>query len=312
MITLTSGKNDSDRYTGKKYGAICVTAFVSASAVNTGLVEADFLPQNLTIQAQMQRSGITHDICNGNGDSLLPASNFETGGFDFFQPGFATNTGYQILVAAGVAVKEQGVVTVVIPFGGVLDLTKGGVIELKGQASTGIFSSAIDLTLSNITLDLVEVEGQEAGLPQILTQVVTANEVNPQFSPGNGTKSVYFINRDKSGITTANQVISAVNVEATGRNSSFNYQQLLAMRSNSFQSIDESQKRAQSFCLLPYNPSKLYFGVNVKPTLTSANVTASKNYFVAWRILGNPESLSIGANEMAQYRQKLTSYLSTK
>jgi len=309
MITLNSGQNDAKTYSGKKYGAILVTALVSANAVATGLVEADFLPQNLTIGAELLRNGKNHQICAGNGDSLLPASNFETGGFDFFQPGFATNTGYQILVAAGVAVKEQGLVTVLIPFGGIIDLTKGGQISLKANAASGIFSSAIDTTISNVTLDLVEIDGQEVGLPQILTQVVSPNEVNPQFNPGNGTKSVYFINRDKAGITTANQVISQANTDASGRSSSWNYQQLLAMRGNQFQSVDEGNKRAQSFCLLPYNPSKLYFGVSCRPTLVSANVTSSKNYFVAWRIAGSNESLSIGMNEMQDYKNKITAYL---
>jgi len=309
MITLNSGQNDAKTYSGKKYGAIVMTALVSANVVNVGIVEHDFLPQNLTIEASLLRNGKNHQICAGNGDSLLPASNFETGGFDFFQPGFATNTGYQILASAGGVVKEQGIVTVVIPFGSVLDLTKGGQISLKANAATGIFSSAIDTTISNVTLDLVEIEGQEIGLPQILTQVVSPNEVNPQFTPGNGVKSVYFINRDKAGITTANQVISQATTDASGRSSSWNYQQLIAMRGNQFQSIDEGTKRAQSFCLLPYNPTKLYFGVSCRPTLVSANVTSSKNYFVAWRISPSSESLAIGQNELVDYRNKLNAYL---
>lgn len=308
MITLLNGGNDSKTYRGRKYGGIRVTAYCVHDSVATTLDSDDFVPANLSLQCKLQRNGGNHQICNGNGDALLSAGSFINSQWQFFQPGFSTNTGYKILLAQAGAVKEIGLVSVDIPFGGVLDLTKGGEIILGAQASAGVFSAELNLNTSQITVDLIEVEGIETGLPQIITQVVSPNEVQPMFSAGDGVRSVFFMNRDKTGILNADAVISAVNVDTDSKSASWNYNQLIAERSKDFYAT-EDDKRCQSFCLLPFSAGKLYFGVNIKPTLVTANVNASKNYFVAWKVCPSMNSVAIGQQASQTYSQTVGQYL---
>lgn len=308
MITLLNGANDSKVYRGRKYGGVRVTAYLVHGTTNTTLDNDDFVPANISIQANMTRGTENHQIMSGNGDCLLSAGAFVSSQWQFFQPGFSTNTGYKILVASGVGINEIGLVSVDIPFGGVLDLTKGGEITLKGQGAAGVFSSECNLNTSQITMDLIEVEGIETGLPQIINQVVSPNEVSPSFSAGDGIRSVFFINRDKTGILSADQVISNINVDTDSKSASWNYNQLIAERSKDFYST-EDDKRCQSFCLLPFNSNKMYMGVQIRPTLVSANVNASKNYFVAWKTCPSASSIQIGLNAQSQIASNIRTYL---
>lgn len=308
MLILVSGANDAKVYRGRKFGGIRVTATVTHNTVNTALTSAAFLPQNLTIEASLYRSGKNHQICAGNGESLGAASGWANSQWRFFQPGFATNTGYKILTAAAAAVAETGLVVFDIPFGGVVDVTRNGEINLKANCASGTFANTMNLNLSNVTCDLIEVEGNECGLPRILTQVVSPNEVTPTFSPGDGVRAVYFVNRDKTGILSADAVISQVSVDSDTKCASWNYNQILAERAKHFNDT-EDDKRCQSFCLIPWDNNKLYMGVQIKPTLVSANVTSSKNYFVAWQICPSMESVQTGLQGALAYSNVVTNYL---
>jgi hypothetical protein len=308
MLILLSGGNDAKVYRGRKFGGIRVTATVVHNSVNTALTNVAFVPQNLTIEASLYRNGKNHQICAGNGDSLMAASGWANSQWRFFQPGFATNTGFKITTAAAVAAAEVGQVVVDIPFGGVIDCTKAGEISLKANCASGTFATTMNLNLSNVTCDLIEVEGQECGLPRILTQVISPNEVNPTFSPGDGVRAVFFINRDKTTILTADSVISQVSVDTDSKSASWNYNQVLAERSKSFNDV-EDDKRCQSFCLIPWDNNKLYMGVQIKPTLNTANVTASRNYFVAWQVCPSMESVRIGVAGATNYASGVRDYL---
>jgi hypothetical protein len=311
MITLQPGQNKTNYYTGKKYKAIRITALLSHNTANTGLVSTDFVPNNLIISAKLTRGNAQHQICNSNFDALGAASGYENASWQFFNPALATNTMYKILVPASAGVKEQGIVVVDIPFGGVVDTSKQGQIELAINAATGIFATTIDATISNITADLVETTGCEYGLPQILVQVVQANEVSPVFSAGNGVKSVLFINRDKTAITSAQQVISSVTIEAGNSARVLNYQQLLVSRTNSFNQYGLDDTRQQTFALLTNSSTGLYFGVKVTPTLNTTNVNASKNYFVAFKICPSVISTNIGKTDSTKKMSEMSNYLNS-
>jgi hypothetical protein len=311
MITLQAGQNKTNYYTGKKYKAIRITALLSHNTANTALASTDFVPNNLIISAKLQRGNSQHQIMNSNFDALGAAAGFENAGWQFFNPALATNTMYKILVAAAAGVKEQGLISVDIPFGGTLDVSKQGQIEIAINAATGVFSTSIDSTVSNITADLVETTGVEFGLPQILVQVVQANEVSPVFSAGNGVRSVYFINRDKTSILSASAVISSVTIEAGRSARVFNYQQLVAARTNSFNQYGLDDTRQQTFALLTRNSDRVYMGVKITPTLNTTNVNASKNYFVAWKVCPSITSVNIGRSETQEKNSELMSYLNS-
>jgi hypothetical protein len=311
MITLQAGQNKTNYYTGKKYKAIRITALLSANVANTALAGTDFVPNNLIISAKLQRGNTQHQIMNSNFDALGAASGYDNASFQYFNPALTGNTMYKILLAAASGVKEQGLVVVDIPFGGVIDTTKQGQIELAINAATGVFSTAMDSTVSNITADLVETSGSEFGLPQVLVQVVQANEVSPVFSAGNGVRTVLFVNRDKTGITSANQVISSVTIEAGSSARVLNYQQLIVARTNSFNQYGNDDTRQQTFALLAQTSRHLYFGVKVTPTLNTTNVNASKNYFVAWKLCPSVTSTNIGRTDSQRKANDLANYLNS-
>jgi hypothetical protein len=311
MITLQAGQNKTNYYTGKKYKAIRITALLSANVANTALVGTDFVANNLIIAAKLNRGNTQHQIVNSNFDALGSASGFDNAGFQYFNPALTGNTMYKIVVAAAAAVKEQGLINIDIPFGGVVDTLRTGQIELTINAATGVFSTALDSTVSNITADLVETSDVEFGLPQILVQVVQANEVSPVFSAGNGVRTVLFVNRDKTAITSAAQVISSVTIEAGSSARVLNYQQLLANRTNQFNQYGVDDTRQQTFALLNRTSKHLYFGVKITPTLNTTNVNASKNYFVAWKLCPSVTSTNIGRTDAQKKATESANYLNS-
>lgn len=307
MITLLTGQNDSKSYRGRNYGGIRITITCVNATANDALTQAELLVQNLLVQATLRRGGVEHQICSLTGDNFAAAVYDNV--FDFFNPANTANEGYQLTTVAAVGAFETGQVVVTIPFGSPVDCSSTGEIILSAQASSGIFASTLNQNTSNVTIDLEECAGAEIGLPRILVQPIQANDTNPSFYPGDGVRSLFFVNRDKAGITTANQVLSSVNVTTDERVQNMSYNQLLAYRNKDFTWNEISNDRAQTFCLLSYNPEKVYFGVTVNASTVGANVTASKNYWVAWQLLPSAQSVLAGKNYQAQTVQKVSRYI---
>jgi hypothetical protein len=307
MITLLNGQNDSKPYRGKVYGGVRVCFTAVNATTNDTLTSAELLVQNLLIQAHLNRDGKEHQIMSINGD-VLACGVFDSS-FDFFNPDNTGNEGYNLITKAAVGVAETGLVAVDFPFGGPLDVSASGHIQLSVQASTGIFASTLNQNLSNVTIDLIPIEGVEAGLPQVITQPIMANESNPTFSAGDGIRSLFFLNRDKAGIVSANQVLSSATVQSDEKNESLSYQQLISKRNTMFPWNELSNDRGQTFCLLPFHPSKLYFGVNVNASAVSANVTSSKNYWVAFKICPSSASVNTGRSSAIEMNAKIQKYI---
>lgn len=307
MFTLLTGQNESKSYRGRNYGGIRVTVTAVNATANDALTQAELVLSNLLIQATLRRGGIEHQICSLTGDAV-PACVYNNV-FDFFNPANTGNEGYQITTAAAVGVAEVGQVVFTIPFGSPIDCSATGEIVLSAQASTGIFAATLNQNTSNVTIDLEECAGAEIGLPRIITQPIQANDTNPSFYPGDGVRALYFVNRDKAGITTANMVLSSVNVTADERVNSMSYNQLLAYRNKDFTWNEIANDRGQTFCLLSYNPEKVYFGVTVNGSTVAANVNASKNYWVAWQLLPSAKSVLAGKQYMTAQVQKITKYI---
>lgn len=307
MITLLSGQNDNKTYRGRTFGGIRVTVTAVNNTTADALTQAEVLMQNLLVQAVLNRGGIEHQILSLTGD-IVPACVFGEA-YDYFDPSNTTNTAYQITTANAVGVAEIGQICFTIPFGSPIDCTSTGEIKLTAQVSSGFFASTLNQTLSNVTLDLEETFGAEIGLPRIITQPIQANDTNPSFNIGDGVRSLFFVNRDKGGILTSNQVISSVAVTSDEKMNIMNYNQLLAYRNKMFPNYALSAQRAQTFCLLPWNPEKVYFGVSVNASTIAANVTSSKNYWVAWVLNPSSRSVLAGKQYTEKTKKKLQAYI---
>jgi len=305
MITLLSGQNDAKTYRGKVFGGINVTFLAVNGTANDPLTQAELLVKNLSFTAQLNR-GFEHNICTLNGDHL--GAGVFRDNFDFFNPANTGNQGYQLLIEAAPGAFETGLVSVFMPFGSPVDVRSMGEITLSAEASAGIFASTLNQNTSQVTLDLMPVEGIEVGLPQIVAVPIQSSETNPYFSGGDGVRSVVFLNRDKSGITTANQVLTSANVVSDERSYSLNYNQLLAQRNKMFPWVENSNDRGQSFELLPFNGDKVYFGVTINANSNAANVNSAKNYFVCWKSKPSSASVATGRASLQKRINKVQNY----
>jgi len=310
MITAYSGNNKTESFKGKRYGRAVVTAYLAASATNTALAAADVDLQSVTIKAELRRNGQKIMIFNDNLAVLFAASNFYKGNWQGCNPAATTNTRYEIFSAAAVGVTETGQITTTLDFGGICDVSQGGEIIVSINVAQNAFSTNVGAATSYFTVDFDEVNGvEQGGVPQIDTQVISPNESSPSYSPGNGVKSVFFINTDKTSILTAAQVISNVSVDSNEKSFDRNYQQLLADRLAAFHTQADADTRCQSFCLLPYNANKFYNGVNIKPVLNTGNVVASKNYFVAYRVIPVSDARVITSQGVQAFTQSVQTAL---
>ena len=297
MLTIQPNSTKSERYTGT-FNALAININMAASAVNTALVNSDLQLKNITVKVELIRNGQTHQLMSASLDILGAASGYSDS--TFYSNAIGSTNRYNILLAAAASVKEVATVPLLIPFSLQKD-AKGNPInghvncqdsvndylQLTIIGTTGMFSANVDTATSNLTVSLINSIGLEYATPKIEQTVINSNVDSQTFDLGELVQVVRFINTDKTLITSAQSVLSMVNVSSDKVTvNGTTYEQLLNQRANAFLNKTEAQARAQTFELV--NETTPLQKCRVDLSFNDANVNSSSNYVVVGRYVRNP------------------------
>jgi len=297
MVTIQPNSTKTERYTGT-FNALAINLNVSASVVNTALVNSDIQLKNITVKVELLRNGQLHQIMSASLDILGAASGYNDA--TFYSNAIGSTNRYNILVAAAAGVKEVATVPFLIPFSLQKD-AKGNplnghvncndsvndYLQLTIIGTPGMFSTNIDSATSNMTVTLINSIGLEYATPKIEQTVINANVDSQTFDLGEMVQVVRFVNTDKTLITNAHAVLSMVNVSSDKITvNGTTYEQLLNNRANAFVNKTEANARCQTFEIVneltPLQKCRLDLSFN------DTNVNSSSNYVVVGRYVKNP------------------------
>jgi hypothetical protein len=246
-----------------------------------------------------------HQIINASLDSVGAAAAYGTAEWKHFDPGATTNGNYDILLANGVGVAEVGLMKVKIPFGTAVDFTQGGHLDVSINPTQGFFSANVASSTSYVYCTTYESDSVEQGLPSIKVQTVDQNVTNDTFAPGSCVRQVIFVNRDKTSILSAAQVINNINTSSRFKNQSFQYIELLSDRASQFESGTEATARRQTFSVYHFNQGKLGFDVAFNANLNGTNVNSNKNYWVCWKLQNNANSRRVASSTVQRFQNAI-------
>lgn len=279
MLHIIGNGTHREVYKNQSLSGISVNIYLYASANNTNLYSSDVDFQAINVKAMLKRNGKTIDILNGNLEALVSALCYKSVGF----VQLADTSTNNILRAKDTSVKEIQVIPFNLTFG-YLKLQGNDELHIEVSANNH-FSADIDTTLSyiDVVADSENSDISDAGIvPQIEVISIQQNIPNGQWDLGNDVETVVFVNLDKSGILSANQVLTNCTISSKQISESFDVLTLLARRNQYFETSAEASARNQSFIIetnVDMDSCKL------DAQFTSANVTSGMNYWVVRRLI---------------------------
>lgn len=286
MRELLFGSSDKLEIRGANVSGFNFGFKVSHGTDNTAFAANPIVPANVFVKCTLYRKKQAHVLF---ADSLLPLaleSAFYSGAWD--QLNDVGTIGYQRLVVAAAATREVVLQTVAIRFHEVVNVAEDDVLLLEIQANSNAIDGNSSTSLSRLLYDYIEGIGNGFSIPFIRSHSLRASISSDKIGIGNDVVSVKFINTDKSGIATANQVLSSIAFQSDKLKISDSYEELLIKRAEAFHSNADHALRNQCFDLV--SVSKDNFGghdvrmqnCDLHLQLNSANVNASENWIV-WR-----------------------------
>lgn len=293
MREILFGSSDKLEIRGANVSGFNIAFKVTHGTDNTAFAANPILPANVFVKATLYRNKQAHVIF---ADSLLPLaleSAFYSGAWD--QLNDVGTIGYQRLVAAAAATKEVVLQTVAVRLHEVINLSGDDVLLFEVQANSNAIDSNSSSALSRLLFDYIEGIGNGFSIPSIRSHSLRASISSDKIGLGNEVTSVKFINTDKAGITTANQVIQSIAFSSDKVKLSDSYEELLTKRAESFNSNADHALRNQCFDLVSVVKDN-FSGHDVRMQncdlhlqLNSANVNANENWIV-WRSFVNDMS----------------------
>ena len=272
--------------TSRTVSGMTVRTVIYNTAVATTNKNNDFLPEKVQIRITLNHAGKAIQIYNDNLRIIAMDSSLGSGLFQYLSPSNAT--GFPIvLLAQGGAVKEISLLPIVIDFGTVINLTGDDYLEAEIVSNGNEYSANVDTSLTAMQVDWIEANGVGNAIPIVDVQSVNPNEGSDDYDCGNGVSRVSFINTDKSGQLTANQVISTNQVSSDRFRASDNYLEAFT-KSITGLSEDEISRIDQSLFLVRMAKGEVTHNCKVTLSFNSSNVNGGKNFVVKRRMLSSP------------------------
>jgi len=183
-----------------------------------------------------------------------------------------------VLLAHGAANKPINLIPLYIDFGTVINLDGDDYLTVDVRTETTMMpaSSVADPATSYVVVDGLEGIGLQYITPKITVETIQAAEGTWKRNLGDNVMSCIFINKDKNTVLTADSVISIAALTSDRLNYSDSKLRLIQKRAAMFPNITDSDARGNSFMLIGQEVDKALLSL----TLTSANVTAAKNFVV--------------------------------
>lgn len=284
------GENKTQIVNNMTINGFTVDVYLYAAATNTAFVAGSFVPSEVQVKVELKRPA--------KGNMTMVSDNMQLLGL-FSAKDYGNNDWNlgTVLTAAAVGVFESKLHTVFIPFGGPVNLKADDQIIISFIVGRGVWSAAVDSSLSYLDFNYNECIGLEYATPRINSQVVQTNINNEKYSLGDRVTKVMFINYDKTTIAEASQVISSLTMSSDKLNYTKNFFQLYSANKNMFTPPQVKLRyvtaaAAEAFPALPLFPQAFTIFASpdqVKDNLkncqlnlsfNTTNVNASQNYVV--------------------------------
>lgn len=285
---------------------VFLNIFLQASAVNTSLVAiTDFISKEVSLKTTLMR--------NNKGKEMI-SDNLEILGI-YSALNYSINSWYKgnVLRYKDVAIKEQLLISLYVPFGGIVNVKGSDNMTIEVTVGRAVFGANVDAGVSFVEFDYKNGIGYEMGVPVTRSQVVSEGVTSDKYSFGDNISKLAFINLDKTDIE--NNVITTLNLDSVQLSQSMNFFTLLNNYWNALVSpvINYRYGATQPFTVaapgtsaqpfLPAYPQSVMIFCGTKDTTkyldnctvgaqyNSANVAAGKNYFVSTSIELTQESI---------------------
>ncbi|MBP7278921.1 MAG: hypothetical protein KBA11_05885 [Sedimentibacter sp.] len=205
------------------------------------------------------------------------------------------------LVTKAAAVKGVQMVTSKIDFGHIINLDGDDELTLNINIPQGVKPADAEAVTSYVEVETIEGIGTQVYVPIYDVYTVRGSENGFKESLGDNVMGIHFINTDKSAVTLANKVLNTAHLRSDRLMTADTYESLAAKRLKEFASLVDANSRNQSF--------KIFEGTEIDSaiidcSLNSANVTASKNFFVVKRFVTD-SNLTAKAGRMIKKHQRV-------
>lgn len=288
--------------------------FCQAAAVNTTLnALTDFISKEVSLKCTLMR---------GNKGKEMISDNLQILGI-YSSLNYGLNNWYKgnVIRYKDVAVKEQLLISLYVPFGGIVNVKGSDILTVEVTCGLNVFGANIDSGVSFVEFDYRNGIGYEMGVPVIRSQVVTAGVTQDKYSFGDNITKLMFINLDKTDIE--NNVITTLTLDSVQLSQSMNFFTLLnnfwnclvspviQYRYGATQPFTTAAPGTSAQPFLPAYPQSVVIFAGTKDTISyidnttvaaqfnSEDVASGKNYFVSTTIELNQEAI-MKANERAE------------
>lgn len=309
MKTVQIGSVERQAYESGNVAAINLTAHLIHAVVNTAFsgMPLDWSQVILTVELT-KASGQKHTICQDPVLPLVLASSFEN---CMYNQSSVVGSPEQVIYTAhapGVSAILKQNAKITLPC--VVNIRKGDKLRVELNVTSGCVSaSVVNTTTSYINFDIEEGIGNSFALPKFQVEVAKANE-QTMIVAGNGVIAAHFINNDKSGITSANQVLQTSSIDCTLLGRVELYDELLERRYRQFMLTSHADLRHQSFVLFDVVGEKQTLAevraeqFKLVLSLNAANVTQNKNWVVLQRLVNDPDVVVEAAQTFVKHAEE--------
>jgi hypothetical protein len=279
----------SDSIEGKNFdlGGVMFTIKAQHTTVNTTIVAGDFDFSKARVKASLNRDGQEIVLFT----DVLSVLNFETN----FE-----NTAFELpivqSVAKGASTKEIAVINMSIELHSPINVRGEDKITVEVNFDSGTFGSNIDTANTTTRVQLLDIEGDEIGIPVIESKTITAGQQSFNIS-GDDVNSLTLINTDKTSTLLSDKVVESVVITTKELRNNLTYEQLLGLRQMDFETNTSASARKQSFRVLGKGD---HDGCNVEIALNGTNVTSAKNWVITRRTIMNRKSVALGVTRAAE------------
>jgi hypothetical protein len=277
MKIVKFGESPTDKVTNKTIRGVKFTANLIHATLNTDFVAGDLDYSKIMLKVTLIRHGHAKIIGQDNLRTLCAGTNYFNPIFlsakDFMQGLIPTAT-------KGVGAYAQATSEIVFDFGGPINVFEGDVLHAEVQCPlAAIVAANVNANTSAIQMDWVYGVGHEFATPRVKTYQLQAAEQNQNVTMGNDVVEVVLLNFDKSNALLTTAVLVSATLKNDRYNPTFQYEQLLGRKHQTFPTHAEAVLRYQSFCLYDNDRYDLD-GCELHLQMNGAQVAASQNVVV--------------------------------
>ncbi len=246
--------------------------------LNTDLVLADLLPENIIIGMTLVRGGQNMVVMNPANLRILHLdSTFYRANWNKIAPNVATLANWTEIVQKGAAAYNKRIVELAFDFHGCYDLTGTDELIVDINFQSNAVSASADTNSKLVVTENIDDFGFEKFTPFFNIKQIQPGESTFQDSYNN-LKELRIINLDKTSMLYSAAPVTQASLTSELASYVDVYSTMLTKRVNSFFNQAECDARTQCFDL--YN-GDIARTANLNLTLASTNINSNKNYIVS-------------------------------